>query len=231
MAKAAAKGKRRQSIQHFQPRSIRPLTDNQKKTFDLYEKNNLVLHGVAGTGKSFVALYLAFHDLLAKNSQYDKIIIIRSVVPSRDIGFLPGSVQEKASAYEEPYRIIASDIFGRGDAYGILKQRGQLEFLTTSFLRGSTLSNCLVIVDEFQNCNFQELDTIVTRMGDNSKLIFCGDYRQSDLDKYKEREGMKTFLSILQQMQEFEFVEFGINDIVRSGLCASYILAKTNSGL
>ena len=234
MAKAvrASRKNQIQSIQHFQPKRISPLTENQKRTFESYDQDkHLVLHGVAGTGKSFISLYLAYDELLAKKSQYDKIVILRSVVPSRDIGFLPGSIQEKIEVYEEPYKIITDQLFGRGDAYGILKRKGQLEFLTTSFLRGTTLNNCIVIVDEFQNCNFAELDTIITRIGTNSKVIFCGDYRQSDLDKMREREGMQQFLSILERMREFDFVEFTARDIVRSGLCKQYILAKIDAGL
>jgi phosphate starvation-inducible protein PhoH len=153
--------------------------------------------------------------------------VVRSAVPTRDIGFLPGSLKEKIEAYEEPYKIIVSEIFGRGDAYGILKNKGQIEFVTTSYLRGITLDDCIVIVDEFQNCTFQELDTIITRIGENGKIIFSGDYRQSDLDKSRERAGMIKFLDILERMYEFEFVEFEAEDIVRSGLVKSYIIAKS----
>jgi phosphate starvation-inducible PhoH-like protein len=228
----ASRKNQNQSIQHFQPKRISPLTENQKRTFDAYDEGkHLVLHGVAGTGKSFVSLYLAYDDLLAKKTDYEKIVIIRSVVPSRDIGFLPGSIQEKIEVYEEPYKTITDNIFGRGDAYGVMKKKGQLEFLTTSFLRGTTLSNCIVIVDEFQNCNFGELDTIITRIGTNSKVIFCGDYRQSDLDRMKEKEGMQQFLSILERMDDFAFVDFTAHDIVRSGLVKQYILAKIDAGL
>jgi phosphate starvation-inducible protein PhoH len=182
---------------------------------------------MAGTGKSFLSLYLSLQAILAKKSPYLKIVVIRSAVPTRDIGFLPGSLKEKIEAYEEPYKIIVSEIFGRGDAYGILKNKGQIEFVTTSYLRGITLDDCIVIVDEFQNCTFQELDTIITRIGENGKIIFSGDYRQSDLDKSRERAGMIKFLDILEKMYEFEFVEFDAEDIVRSGLVKSYIIAKS----
>jgi phosphate starvation-inducible protein PhoH len=182
---------------------------------------------MAGTGKSFLSLYLSLQAILAKKSPYLKIVVVRSAVPTRDIGFLPGSLKEKIEAYEEPYKIIVSEIFGRGDAYGILKNKGQVEFVTTSYLRGITLDDCIVIVDEFQNCTFQELDTIITRIGENGKIIFSGDYRQSDLDKSRERAGMIKFLDILEKMYEFEFVEFDAEDIVRSGLVKSYIIAKS----
>jgi phosphate starvation-inducible protein PhoH len=213
--------------QHFQPKSFSPITRNQKRVFDYFSNNHLVLHGMAGTGKSFLSLYLSIQAILAKKSPYLKIVVVRSAVPTRDIGFLPGSLKEKIEAYEEPYKIIVSEIFGRGDAYGILKNKGQIEFVTTSYLRGITLDDCIVIVDEFQNCTFQELDTIITRIGENGKIIFSGDYRQSDLDKSRERAGMIKFLDILEKMYEFEFVEFGAEDIVRSGLVKSYIIAKS----
>ncbi len=213
--------------QHFQPKSFSPITRNQKRVFDYFSNNHLVLHGMAGTGKSFLSLYLSIQAILAKKSPYLKIIVVRSAVPTRDIGFLPGSLKEKIEAYEEPYKIIVSEIFGRGDAYGILKNKGQIEFVTTSYLRGITLDDCIVIVDEFQNCTFQELDTIITRIGENGKIIFSGDYRQSDLDKSRERAGMIKFLDILEKMYEFEFVEFDAEDIVRSGLVKSYIIAKS----
>jgi len=213
--------------QHFQPKSFSPITRNQKRVFDYFSNNHLVLHGMAGTGKSFLSLYLSLQAILAKKSPYLKIVVVRSAVPTRDIGFLPGSLKEKIEAYEEPYKIIVSEIFGRGDAYGILKNKGQIEFVTTSYLRGITLDDCIVIVDEFQNCTFQELDTIITRIGENGKIIFSGDYRQSDLDKSRERAGMIKFLDILEKMYEFEFVEFGAEDIVRSGLVKSYIIAKS----
>lgn len=214
--------------QHFQPKSFVPMTKNQKKIFEYFTENHLVLHGMAGTGKSFLSLYLSLQAVLAKKSPYFKIIIIRSAVPTRDVGFLPGSLKEKIEAYEDPYKTIVDEIFGRGDAYGILKNKGQIEFVTTSYLRGITLDDCIVIVDEFQNCTFQELDTVVTRIGDNAKIIFCGDYRQSDLERTKEKQGMGLFVSILERMYEFEFVELGIDDIVRSGLVKSYIIAKSS---
>ena len=230
MAKAvrASRKNQIQSIQHFQPKRISPLTENQKRTFESYDQDkHLVLHGVAGTGKSFISLYLAYDELLAKKSQYDKIVILRSVVPSRDIGFLPGSIQEKIEVYEEPYKIITDQLFGRGDAYGILKRKGQLEFLTTSFLRGTTLNNCIVIVDEFQNCNYEEIRTVLTRLGKNSRIIICGDENQNDL--YRNRNdvsGAELFTNIIRTMPEFDVIEFELHDIVRSDLVRSFLFAE-----
>ena len=230
MAKAvrASRKNQIQSIQHFQPKRISPLTENQTRTFESYDQDkHLVLHGVAGTGKSFISLYLAYDELLAKKSQYDKIVILRSVVPSRDIGFLPGSIQEKIEVYEEPYKIITDQLFGRGDAYGILKRKGQLEFLTTSFLRGTTLNNCIVIVDEFQNCNYEEIRTVLTRLGKNSRIIICGDENQNDL--YRNRNdvsGAELFTNIIRTMPEFDVIEFELHDIVRSDLVRSFLFAE-----
>jgi predicted ribonuclease YlaK len=221
--------KKHQNIQHFLPRSFRPITENQKLAFDGFKNNNLVLHGMAGTGKSFITLYLALEAVLQRKPQYDKVVILRSVVPSRDIGFLPGSIKEKIEVYEEPYKIIVDQIFGRGDAYGILKNKYQLEFATTSYLRGVTLDNCIVMVDESQNCNYEELRTIITRMGENSKIVFCGDLSQTDLYRNKkDTEGFQSMMKILDRMEEFRRIEFGVDDIVRSKLVRSFLITEDN---
>ena len=212
---------------HFELRKVSPLTPNQQLTFEAYEKGmNLMLHGYAGTGKSYISLYLALNEVLSSTSNYDKVIIVRSVVPSRDIGFLPGSVKEKIRVYEEPYKEICDELFGRGDGFNILKMKGMVQFTTTSFLRGMTFNNAIVIVDETNNMTFQEIDTVMTRIGNNSKIIFCGDYRQSDLHKPHEKTGIKELMAVSRRMKSFDHVEFGIEDIVRSGVVKEYIIEK-----
>lgn len=221
-----------QTKNHFELRKITPLTVNQQKTFDAYDKGqNLILHGFAGTGKTFISLYLALEELLEPASLYDKIIIVRSVVPSRDIGFLPGNIKEKTKVYEEPYKEICDDLFGRGDGYDILKMRNLIHFTTTSFLRGITFNNAIVIVDELQNMVFGELDTVMTRLGDNSKIMFCGDFRQTDLTHEKDKSGLLDFINITKRMNRFEYIEFEKTDIVRSGLVRDYIIQKTEIGI
>ena len=190
-----------------------------------------MLHGYAGTGKTFCALYLALNELLTGNSNYDKIILIRSVVPSRDMGFLPGSIKDKTKVYEEPYKEICDDLFGRGDGYDILKLKKLIEFTTTSFLRGMTFNNAIVIVDETNNMLMSELDTVMTRMGNNSRIIFCGDYRQTDLNKPHEQEGITKFMRITKRIGSFKHIEFEKEDIVRSGVVRDYIIQKTEMGL
>ena len=197
---------------------IEPLTRNQLAAFE--SESDLVLFGVAGTGKTFVGCYLAFDDMAKK--EYEKLVIIRSAVPTRDIGFLPGTEKEKASVYEEPYKDIAVDIFGRGDAYQILKAKGLVEFMTTSYIRGITLRDAVIIIDECQNMSFHELDSIITRVGRNCRVILAGDFGQSDL----KSNGMGDFLAVLEWMNEFHFIEFGVEDIVRSEFVKSYITAK-----
>ena len=197
---------------------IEPLTKHQLEAFE--SEQHLVLFGVAGTGKTFVGCYLAFDDMAKK--EYEKLVIIRSAVPTRDIGFLPGTEKEKASVYEEPYKDIAIDIFGRGDAYHILKAKGLVEFMTTSFIRGITLRDAVIVIDECQNMSFHELDSIITRVGRNCRVILAGDFGQSDL----KTNGMGDFLAILEWMNEFHFIEFGVEDIVRSEFVKSYITAK-----
>lgn len=213
---------------HFELRKISPLTPNQEKTFNAYNNGyNLILHGYAGTGKSYISLYLALKEILSGSSIYDKIVIVRSVVPSRDIGFLPGSIKDKIKVYEEPYKEICDELFGRGDGYDVLKMKHLIEFTTTSFLRGTTFNNAIVIVDELQNMTFPELDTVMTRMGERSKVVFCGDFRQTDLTKENEKSGIKHFINITKKMSRFEYVEFEKNDIVRSGLVKDYIIKRT----
>ena len=202
---------------------IEPLTRNQVLAFE--SERNLVLHGVAGTGKTFISCYLAFDDMT--KGVYKQLIIIRSAVPTRDIGFLPGSEKEKASVYEEPYKDIAVELFQRGDSYEILKTKGLLHFMTTSYLRGITLKDAVIIVDECQNMSFHELDSIVTRVGTNCRVIFCGDFRQADLAK----NGLQDFIRVLKAMDQFDLIDFEFKDIVRSDFVREYITAKTDLGL
>jgi len=205
---------------NFELREIEPLTRNQLKAFE--STNHLVLHGLAGTGKTFISSYLAFDDMA--KGDFQKLVIIRSAVPTRDIGFLPGTEKEKSSVYEEPYKDIAIDLFQRGDAYDVLKQKNIVEFMTTSFIRGITLRNAVILIDECQNMSFHELDSIITRMGENCRVIFCGDFKQADL----RVNGLKDFFRILERMHTFTFVEFGVEDIVRSDFVKQYIIAKSS---
>lgn len=201
---------------------IEPLTQNQLKAFE--SEKNLVLHGVAGTGKTYISCYLAFDDMI--KGYFDKLVIIRSAVSTRDIGFLPGNESEKASVYEEPYKDICIELFQRGDAYSILKSKNLVHFMTTSFIRGVTLRNATIIVDECQNMSFHELDSIITRIGEGCRVIFCGDFRQADLTK----NGLKDFIRVLKAMDSFDLIDFEIKDIVRSEFVKEYIIAKTDLG-
>lgn len=213
---------------------ISPMTKNQELAFDAWEDDyNLMLHGIAGTGKTFLALLFALKDVMVSNSVYKKVFIIRSTVPSRDMGFLPGSQKEKMAVYEGPYVSICTKLFGRADAYSVLKSRDTVEFISSSFLRGETFDDCIIIVDECQNMADQELHTIMTRVGNNCKIIFCGDVKQDDLtsERKKEVSGLRAFMPIIKNMQEFEFVEFVADDIVRSDLVKSYIIERDRLGL
>ena len=219
------------STESGQLTSISPLTENQNKTFENYRSGkHLLLHGYAGTGKTFISMFLGLEEILkSRNSVYEKIIVIRSVVPSRDIGFLPGTTEEKISAYEEPYIDICNSLYWTrsGSGYSRLKELELFEFTTTSFLRGVTFSNAIVIVDEMQNMTFQELDTIMTRIGENCRIIFCGDFRQTDLEKKSDKSGIHKFMKILNKLENFAYIEFEKEDIVRSALVKEYIIART----
>lgn len=216
---------------HFELRHVKPITVNQSRVWDAYNRGcNLMLHGYAGTGKTFISLYLALKDVLIHES-YKKIVIIRSVVPSRDMGFLPGNEKQKAEVYEQPYKEICDDLFGRGDGWRILKLKHIVEFTTTSFLRGTTFNDSIVIVDEPNNMSFHEIDTIMTRIGNNSRIIYSGDYRQTDLHKPHDKTGIRELMDITKRMKSFEHIEFGIEDIVRGPLVKDYIIQKTEMGL
>jgi predicted ribonuclease YlaK len=216
---------------------IEPLTDNQRKLFDSYkDQKHIVAYGCAGTGKTFITLYNAIQDVLNERSPYEKVYIVRSLVATREIGFLPGSHDDKADIYQIPYKNMVKYMFQlSSDAdfemlYGNLKSQETIKFWSTSFLRGTTLDNAIIIVDEFQNLNFHELDSIITRVGENTKIMFCGDATQSDLQKTNERNGIVDFMAVLRKMPSFDIIEFGVDDIVRSGLVKEYIVAKMEAG-
>ena len=207
------------------------LTDIQHGVIDAYdEEHNLVLHGVAGTGKTFLSVFLSLQDITGGHELYNKLYIVRSVVPTRDMGFLPGNWKQKAQVYEEPYKQITTELFKRGDAYEVLKNKNLVEFLTTSFIRGTTFNNCIPLVDEINNMSFHELDSLITRVGKNCRIILCGDYRQSDLTLVHEKKGLQQFLEVLNSVKKFKRFEFGINDIVRSDIVKDYIISKTELG-
>jgi predicted ribonuclease YlaK len=217
---------------------IKPITENQKVIFDTWKKGqNQFLFGAAGTGKTFVSLYLALQDVMDLKKPYDKVILVRSLIPTREIGFLPGDEEDKSALYQVPYQNMVQFMFKMpnetafNSLYPKLKAQSSLYFLSTSFLRGLTFDNSIIIVDECQNLNFHELDTIITRIGQDSKIIFCGDFAQSDLQRTNEKNGLHDFLRILEEMKEFNCTEFTIGDIVRSGFVRSYLINKTKMGI
>ena len=230
--------KRKKPINADMMRDIEPLTDNQKILFEAYAKEqNLVAYGVAGTGKTFITLYNALKDVLDPSTPYEKVYIVRSLVATREIGFLPGDHDDKSSLYQIPYKHMVKYMFEMPSEadfnmlYGNLKAQDTIDFWSTSFIRGTTFDKTIVVVDEFQNLNYHELDSIMTRVGSQSKIMFCGDATQSDLIKQNERNGIIDFMQILRIMSSLDVIEFGVEDIVRSGLVKEYILAKLEIGL
>ena len=218
--------------------TIKPITDNQKVIFSTWKKGlNQFLFGAAGTGKTFISLYLALQEIMDLKKPADKVILVRSLIPTREIGFLPGDEEDKAALYQVPYRNMVQFMFQMPNEqafnglYDKLKSQGSLYFLSTSFLRGLTFDTSIIIVDECQNLNFHELDTIITRVGQDSKIVFCGDFGQTDLVKNNEKNGLHDFMRILEEMKEFNCTEFTIGDIVRSGFVRSYLINKTKMGI
>ena len=230
--------KRKKPVNNDYLVDITPITDNQKRLFDSYDEGkHIIAYGAAGTGKTFITLYNALKDVLSENTPYDKIYIVRSLVATREIGFLPGDHEDKSSYYQIPYKNMVKYMFQMpSDAdfemlYGNLRAQETIKFWSTSFLRGTTLDDAIIIVDEFQNLNFHELDSIITRVGENTKIVFCGDASQSDLTKTNERNGIVDFMKVIRAMPSFEMIEFGIDDIVRSGLVKEYLIAKLEAGM
>ena len=229
---------KQKEITYNQLNQIKPVTDSQNLVFDTWKQGqNQFLFGCAGTGKTFVSLYLALSEVLRNETPYDKVIMVRSLIPTREIGFLPGDEEDKAALYQVPYSNMMQFMFEQPNEqafeslYNRIKSQGSYYFLSTSFLRGLTFDNSIIIVDECQNLNFHELDTIITRVGQDSKIVFCGDFSQTDLTRTNERNGLMDFLQILQEMEEFNCVEFNIGDIVRSGFVRNYLIQKTKLGM
>jgi predicted ribonuclease YlaK len=225
--------KRRKPLNYEYLIDIEGITENQKKLFESYKnQKHLVAYGCAGTGKTFCLLYNALREVLDERSPFEKVYIVRSLVPTREIGFLPGTHEDKADIYQIPYKNMVKYMFQMpSDAdfemlYGNLKTQETISFWSTSFIRGTTLDNCIILVDEFSNLNFHELDSIITRVGENCKIMFSGDATQSDLVKTNERNGIIDFMQILRKMSSFDIIEFGLDDIVRSGTVKEYLIAK-----
>ena len=230
--------KRKKPINADMLRDIDPLTENQQKLFESYsEGKNIIAYGAAGTGKTFITVYNALCDVLDPSTPYEKIYIVRSLVSTREIGFLPGDHEDKSTLYQIPYKNMVKYMFELPSAadfemlYGNLKAQETISFWSTSFIRGTTFDRAIIIVDEFQNLNFHELDSIMTRVGENTKIMFCGDAPQSDLIKQNERNGIVDFMRVLRLMSSIDIIEFGVEDIVRSGLVKEFILAKMELNL
>ena len=238
-AKTRAKSKKRHPINTDLMTKIEPLTENQKKIFKSWDEGkHLFIYGAAGTGKTFCALYKGLYDCLKMTPSYDSVYLVRSLVATREIGFLPGDHEDKSSLYQIPYKNMVKYMFEMGNdsdfdaLYGALKAQETIKFWSTSFLRGVTLDNCVIIIDEMQNLNFHELDSIITRVGENTRIIFCGDAMQTDLTRTNEKNGIHDFMRILERMpDDFTMIEMGIDDICRSGLVRNYLIAKDASGL
>ena len=231
--------KRKKPINSDSLVDIKPLTKSQEKFFNGYKKGkNIFAYGAAGTGKTFVALYLALKEVLDQITPYENVYVVRSLVSTREIGFLPGDHEDKSFLYQIPYKNLVKYMFEMSDdtefemLYGALKAQETIKFWSTSFIRGTTMDNAIIFVDEMQNLNFHELDSIITRVGENCKIMFCGDASQSDLTKTNERNGILDFMKIIRAMEDdFSSIEFGLDDIVRSGLVRNYLLTKLSLGM
>ena len=143
--------------------AVEPITANQKLAFESYQEGkNLFLYGAAGTGKTFITLYNALKEVLDPITPYNKVVIVRSLVSTREIGFLPGDHEDKSFLYQIPYKNMVKYMFELPTdqefemLWGNLKAQESVTFWSTSFIRGTTLDDSIVIVDESQNLNFHE---------------------------------------------------------------------------
>lgn len=225
-------GPKRKNWTHHDLKKIRPKTESQRMLMESFMNgNNVVASGYPGTGKTYLSLWLALHAILDNDSEYNKVVIVRSAVASREIGFLPGTKEEKMEPFEAPYKDILGDLIGR-NAYEDMRDAGKLEFMPTSYLRGLTWDNCVVIIDEIQNLSWMEIHTVITRLGKNSKLLVCGDQSQNDLEgKRFEESGMGKFLQVAAHISRIDIVNFVKEDVVRSGFVKEWIIAKEDLNL
>lgn len=207
------------------------MTESQRRAGEAFAQGkNLILDGYAGTGKTFLSMNLALQAIMDPDSPYREVVIIRSAEPTQDLGALPGTFEEKIAPFQEPYDSICDEIFKVRNTYDELKERGYLTFMPVSFIRGVTISDAIIIVDECQNLNFHQLDSVITRVGETSRIIFSGDYTQSDLRKQKDKEGILRFFEIIDKLNHFERIDFDERDIVRGELVKDYIIKKHELG-
>ena len=217
---------------------IQPITENQKRLCESYSAGkNIIAYGAAGTGKTFITLYNAIKEVLNAETPYKKVYIVRSLIATREVGSVLGDIEDKSRLYQVPYEHMVKYMFQMSsdeefhNLYRNLKDQGTINFLSTSYIRGTTLDDAIVIVDEFENLNFNELDSIITRVGQNSKIHFCGDATQSDLEQTTERNGIVDFIKVTRGMPSVDIIEFGIDDIVRSGIVKEYLIAKLEQSM
>ena len=217
---------------------IQPITENQKRLCESYSVGkNIIAYGAAGTGKTFITLYNAIKEVLNAETPYKKVYIVRSLTATRETGIVSSNHEEQSWLYQVPYQSMVKYMFQMSSdqefdsLYRNLKDQGIINFLSTSYIRGTTLDDAIVIVDEFENLNFHELDSIITRVGQNSKIHFCGDATQSDLEQTTERNGIVDFIKVTRGMPSVDIIEFGIDDIVRSGIVKEYLIAKLEQSM
>lgn len=206
--------------------AFRPLTEKQKDSIYAFSSGkHLALLGSAGTGKTFLGIYLASSLMVDPDSQTDKIIVLRTAVQARDQGFVKGDPAEKMDPYSVPYKQAFTKIFGRANSFYDLIKAKKLVFDSTSFLRSVTFDNAVVIFDEAQNAEFREINTVITRLGQNSRLILIGDSLQDDLSK-NEESGLPKFSKIVTQHlpTDFHITTFTSEDIVRSDLVKRWVI-------
>lgn len=202
---------------------IRPKTLGQKKYVDAIKRSSIVFGvGPAGTGKTYLAVALAVYAL--KNKEIDKIILTRPAVEAGEkLGFLPGDMNEKVDPYLRPLFDALQEMMGQ-DAYLRHIERGSIEIAPLAYMRGRTLSNSFIILDEAQNTTKEQMKMFLTRMGENSRIVVTGDVTQIDLPK-NVKSGMIDAIEVLDGVEGIEIVKLTAKDVVRHELVTRIIQA------
>ena len=200
---------------------IKPRSKKQLEYFNLVKKKQMVFCcGPAGTGKTYLAV--AYAVSMLKSGEIEKIILTRPAVEAGErLGFLPGDIKEKIDPYLRPIYDALNDMLSFSEVIKKIES-GFIEIAPLAFMRGRTLSNAFIILDESQNTTSVQMKMFLTRLGENSKMVITGDLSQVDLPS-GTKSGLRESINILKNVEEIGFLEFSDNDVVRNPLVSKIV--------